>query len=130
MQLLSPEGDFKVEGAGAAMEIIPLYSLGKLPKDCSVLIYGAGGRGDRLLTLIRKFRSDLQFSGFIDTYKSGIKDGIQIFNVQSLDKLLNANKNIIIIIASNFAHQIYCELSKLRPLRNFRDLLSFLSLTG
>lgn len=61
---------------------------------CNVLIYGAGNNGVRLFNLM----SDKNVIGFIDNYKTGSINNIQIFNLQTASETFDTNTPIYISV--------------------------------
>jgi len=94
------------------MKIISISSANDIPENANLLIYGAGGRGFRLVNLLTKFRPDIRVIGFLDSHEEKNIDQYKVYRVSSLEPLLKEYSQISVIIASAFANQIYCELLK------------------
>jgi FkbM family methyltransferase len=58
------------------MEI--LKRLSDIPRNSSVVLYGAGQGGSNFLKVLRIFRTDIEVIGFIDMFQKGRKEGLTI----------------------------------------------------
>lgn len=93
------------------MELIPFSSIHELPKQCKLLIYGAGGRGATLFRIVERYRDDIEVFGFMDTYKSGEFLDHTIYPLSTLNDLLASDSSLEIVIGSTYVNEIYCALS-------------------
>jgi len=53
------------------MDVVSVSTLNDIPKNASLLIYGAGGRGLRFEQLLTKHRGAVTILGLLDSNKSG-----------------------------------------------------------
>lgn len=81
-----------------------IKSLDVLPNNSKICIYGSGETGISLRDFIFKTRKDVKLAYFIDSFKKGIKDGVEIIKPDELKT--NDSKFDIIIVASLFWIQI------------------------
>lgn len=68
----------KNDGGGESPEAPRLHTLDELPYGAVVSIYGAGNRGRALRALIAEYRPDVGVARFIDTFKRGHFDGLDV----------------------------------------------------
>lgn len=88
-----------------------LYSLDDLALNSKIAIYGSGKIGAGFKKLIEEDRSDLQVFCFIDTFKSGRRDGTKIIKLADLE--IHKSEFDIIVVASSLWNQIEDDLNKL-----------------
>ena len=77
----------------------------QIPEGSNIAIFGTGEIGLEIKKFIDKNRPDLKINFFIDSYKSGKCEDINIINLKELE----ANKSLIdyaIITTRNYAHDI------------------------
>ncbi len=74
-----------------------------IPNNTSLCIFGAGEIGISLFLTLRKSRPDIQIVCFVDTYKRGTRDGVEII---SPDELPAYAFNHIIIASINYQTDI------------------------
>ncbi len=91
-----------------------LREIGKIGKDLSICIYGAGIPGVILKRFVEKFRPDLKILCFIDDYKKGEFDALPVFN---MDQLNSKNYDLILIAPTKFQKNME---NRLKSLNNDR----------
>lgn len=80
----------------------------KLPKDASIWLYGAGGRGHEFLECVARSRPDVHVHGFIDSHTSGECAGLP--KVRLADYV--HTPGTLIVICSAFSREIRVGLHK------------------
>jgi len=63
-----------------ARQVAIIDEVEAIPRNAAVGIYGAGGRGSLLLSILRERRPDVEVRCFFDDYKSGEVAGVPILN--------------------------------------------------
>jgi len=79
-----------------------IRDMAPIPRNARLLIYGAGGRGDEALDLLRQTRPDVGVLGFLDTYSEGRRQDLP---VSRLDDYLSRRQEMedhAILVASSF----------------------------
>lgn len=62
----------------------PLAFYSIAPRDSRIAIYGAGKAGELFHDFIRRFRSDIRVTCYIDSFREGSKDGLPVLKVDRL----------------------------------------------
>ncbi len=90
-----------------------------LPKRSSILIYGAGGKGQNFRAMVEVERPDVKLLGFLDTFKSGNLVGLPVTCISDY----NHNTNNIVVVCSAYADEILQELAnrKIDPVCIFQN---------
>ncbi|MBF0482574.1 MAG: hypothetical protein HQK81_10315 [Desulfovibrionaceae bacterium] len=88
------------------MNIYNFSSVRDLPPHCTVLIYGAGGRGGKMLSLLTNKRPDIEILGFVDSYKEGFFNEYTVYSLSQLKQTALFSQDVKIIIASHHAPEI------------------------
>ena len=81
-----------------------LYRLSEIPPNAVVCIYGCGQGGIRLKRALETSRKDIRLECFLDTYKQGIVDGLEV--IQVLHLLEREISIDLILVASVFTNEI------------------------
>jgi FkbM family methyltransferase len=76
-----------------------LYSIESIPNKSKIAIYGSGKIGLGFGLNVKKIRSDIEISFFINSFKSGNLSGIPVIKIDDIDKY--GNEIDLIIIASS-----------------------------
>jgi len=86
-----------------------IKTLHDIPRNCRLYIYCAGVFGRQLLRVLRQERHDVQLLGFIDTFKTGVIDGLPIVPLEQLEP--DGNDFDLILVA--IQPEIKAQISKL-----------------
>ncbi len=84
-------------------------TLRDIPQKASVHIYGAGAAGRQLKRLLEDKRSDVTIVNFLDTYKQGTLEGVDIVR---LDSLPGGVPEGLVLVASTHWSDICSELER------------------
>ncbi len=76
-----------------------LTSLDELPIGSRVCLYGAGTAGNNVKRLIEKTRNDISIAYFVDDYKKGQKDGIEVLGPEALAARKDTYDAILVVSA-------------------------------
>lgn len=82
-----------------------------LPKDLTVVLYGAGQRGHEAYTFLTRMRPDIRIAAFIDSVTPGEKNGLPVLTP---DALTHDNETDLVIICSAYSEQIIGVLKYLK----------------
>lgn len=88
-----------------------LFHLNRLPQKAKVLIYGSGEAGSFVKSYLEEHRSDIEISYFLDTFRSGKKDGLEVIKIGDLEK--DSNKFDFILICSAYWEEMKKTLKSL-----------------
>lgn len=93
-----------------------IKTLQDVPEKSQIYIYCAGVFGRQLLAALRQDRPDVRVLGFIDSYKKGKVDGLEISSLEKLDK--NCSNYDLIVIA--IQPEIKAQISSMLDERGYR----------
>lgn len=94
-----------------------IKTLQDFPEKSQIYIYCAGVFGRQLLAALRQERPDVRVLGFIDSYKEGTVDGLEICRLDTLDS--NGSGYDLIVVA--IQPEIKAQISSLLEERGYRN---------
>lgn len=94
-----------------------ICELDDIPKNARVYLYGAGRSGNDAYHFIRTNRKDISITGYIDTFKTGRLNGLEIINPDVLKPDYFSDE--LILITSQFFLEISESLKK-KGITNYR----------
>jgi FkbM family methyltransferase len=77
-----------------------ILKLADIPNHSPVFLFGAGQAGANFLNLLRQFRPDVTCRGFIDSNKTGRKEGLPIIPLDKFQSSFNSHPHPLILITS------------------------------
>lgn len=95
-----------------ATEPTYIRDLDELPGGCRLRLYGAGGRGDEVLTALRAGRPDITVLEFLDTFKSGERQGLAVRTLEMFLRTREPGDDALLLIASTFYPSILENLER------------------
>lgn len=99
--------------------ILNLQDINKL-KDCTIYLYGAGGAGSSFKKLMEEDYPDIRIAGFLDSYKSGVFEGLEVLTFDDYEHL---GGNIIIV--TSYGQKGICDTLTKRGINDYYIADSF-----
>ena len=87
-----------------------LLRLSDIPPAQQILIYGSGQAGDKFRQVLERFRPDLSFVGYLDSFNPGTKDDVPIYKFADLGSEFLRNCQVLVV--SSFWRDIEVALAR------------------